>query len=101
MAAPITNIAFAQVDSRVLPASDPAAIGSAKITERFSGFEGSPIEVVIPNGVGRESQVSDFPYIRLLKLKELHASAKSKLTEVIYVFKLFLANLLAPWMLKD
>jgi RND superfamily putative drug exporter len=60
MAAPITNIAFAQVDSRVLPASDPAAIGSAKITERYSGFEGSPIEVVIPNGVGRESQVSDF-----------------------------------------
>lgn len=60
MAAPITNIAFAQVDSRVLPASDPAAIGSAKITERFSGFEGSPIEVVIPNGVGRESQVTDF-----------------------------------------
>jgi RND superfamily putative drug exporter len=60
MAAPITNIAFAQVDSRVLPASDPAAIGSAKITERFSGFEGSPIEVVIPNGVGRESQVTNF-----------------------------------------
>jgi RND superfamily putative drug exporter len=60
MAAPITNIAFAQVDSRVLPASDPAAIGSAKITERFSGFEGSPIEVVIPNGVGRESEVNTF-----------------------------------------
>lgn len=60
MAAPITNIAFAQVDSRVLPASDPAAVGSAKITERFSGFEGSPIEVVIPNGVGRESQVTNF-----------------------------------------
>jgi RND superfamily putative drug exporter len=60
MAAPITNIAFAQVDSRVLPASDPAAIGSAKITERFSGFEGSPIEVVIPNGVGREGEVNTF-----------------------------------------
>jgi RND superfamily putative drug exporter len=60
MAAPITNIAFAQVDSRVLPASDPAAIGSAKITERFSGFEGSPIEVVIPNGAGRESEVNSF-----------------------------------------
>jgi RND superfamily putative drug exporter len=60
MAAPITNIAFAQVDSRVLPASDPAAIGSAKITERFSGFEGSPIEVVVPNGVGRESEVETF-----------------------------------------
>jgi RND superfamily putative drug exporter len=60
MAAPITNIAFAQVDSRVLPASDPAAIGSAKIAERFSSFEGSPIEVVVPNGVGRESEVKSF-----------------------------------------
>jgi RND superfamily putative drug exporter len=60
MAAPITNIAFAQVDSRVLPASDPAAIASAKITERFSGFEGSPIEVVVPNGVGREGEVNTF-----------------------------------------
>ena len=60
MAAPITNIAFAQVDSRVLPASDPAAIGSAKITERFSGFEGSPIEVVIPNGAGREGEVNAY-----------------------------------------
>ena len=59
-AAPITNIAFAQVDSRVLPKSDPAAIGAAKILERFNGFEGSPIEVVIPNGVGREAEVSAY-----------------------------------------
>ena len=59
-AAPVTNIAFAQVDSRVLPKSDPAAIGAAKILERFNGFEGSPIEVVIPNGVGRESQVNSY-----------------------------------------
>jgi RND superfamily putative drug exporter len=60
LAAPITNIAFAQIDSRVLPASNPAAIGAAKILERFSGFEGSPIEVVVPNGVGRETQVNEF-----------------------------------------
>lgn len=59
-AAPVTNIAFAQVDSRVLPKSDPAAIGAAKILERFNGFEGSPIEVVIPNGVGRESQINSY-----------------------------------------
>lgn len=57
LAAPITNIAFAQVDSRVLPANNPAAIASAVISDRFSSFEGSPIEVVIPNGVGREDQV--------------------------------------------
>ena len=60
LAAPISNIAFSQVDSRVLPKSDPAAIGAAKIIERFDGFEGSPIEVVIPNGVGREDQVSAY-----------------------------------------
>jgi len=59
-AAPVTNIAFAQVDSRVLPKSDPAAIAAAKILEKFSGFEGSPIEVVIPNGVGREEQVNTY-----------------------------------------
>ena len=59
-AAPVTNIAFAQVDSRVLPKSDPAAIAAAKILEKFSGFEGSPIEVVIPNGVGREAQVNAY-----------------------------------------
>jgi RND superfamily putative drug exporter len=59
-AAPISNIAFAQVDSRVLPKSDPAAIGAAKILERFNGFEGSPIEVVIPNGVGSETQVNSY-----------------------------------------
>lgn len=59
-AAPVTNIAFAQVDSRVLPKSNPAAIGAATILERFNGFEGSPIEVVIPNGVGRETQVDSY-----------------------------------------
>ena len=60
LSAPISNIAFSQVDSRVLPKSDPAAIGAATILERFDGFEGSPIEVVIPNGVGREDQVDAY-----------------------------------------
>lgn len=60
LAAPISNIAFAQVDSRVLPASDPAAIGAAKILERFNGFEGSPIEVVVPNGLGKEKEVNTY-----------------------------------------
>ena len=60
LAAPISNIAFSQVDSRVLPKSDPAAIGAATILDRFDGFEGSPIEVVIPNGVGRETEVDSY-----------------------------------------
>jgi RND superfamily putative drug exporter len=60
LSAPISNIAFSQVDSRVLPKSDPAAIAAATILERFDGFEGSPIEVVIPNGVSRLSEVDSY-----------------------------------------
>jgi putative drug exporter of the RND superfamily len=60
LAAPISNIAFAQVDSRVLPKSDPAAIAAEEISQRFNGFEGSPIEVVIPNGFGREGEVNTY-----------------------------------------
>ncbi len=60
MAAPVTNISFAQVDSRVLPASNPAAIASQVVDTRFDGLIGSPIEVVVPNGVGRESEITSF-----------------------------------------
>ncbi len=60
LAAPITNISFAQVDSRVLPASDPAAIASQIVDTRFDGLIGSPIEVVVPKGVGREAEITKF-----------------------------------------
>jgi RND superfamily putative drug exporter len=60
MAAPILNISFAQVDARVLPASDRAALSSAVIESRFDGLVGSPIEVVVPNGVGREDEITRF-----------------------------------------
>ena len=60
LAAPVANIAFAQIDSRVLPATDRAAISSQVIDSRFDGLVGSPIEVVVPNGVGRESEITAF-----------------------------------------
>ena len=60
LAAPVVNIAFAQIDSRVLPASDRAAISSQVIDTRFDGLVGSPIEVVVPNGVGREEEINTF-----------------------------------------
>ena len=50
LAAPIKNIAFAQVDSRVLPKSNNAAIASQLIIDRFPGHEGTPIEIIIPRG---------------------------------------------------
>ena len=60
MALPIANIAFAQVDSRVLPASNRAAISSAVLEDRFTSFEGSPIEVILPNGKGSEDSLNAF-----------------------------------------
>lgn len=60
MALPIANIAFAQVDSRVLPESNRAAISSAVLNDRFASFEGSPIEVILPDGAGREDSLNTF-----------------------------------------
>ena len=60
LAAPIKNIAFAQIDSRVLPKSDKAAIASQLIINRFPGQEGSPIEIIIPGGVQKSEEVTAF-----------------------------------------
>lgn len=59
-AAPITGMAFGSVDARVLPASDRAAIASQVIADRFSGQEGSPIEVVIPGGANNLDQIDSY-----------------------------------------
>ena len=60
LAAPIKNIAFAQVDSRVLPKSNKAAIASQLIIDRFPGQEGAPIEIIIPGGVQKTKAVAAF-----------------------------------------
>jgi RND superfamily putative drug exporter len=51
IAAPIKNVAFSQVDARVLPKSDKAAVAYEVMSTRFPGQESSPIEILIPNGV--------------------------------------------------
>ena len=60
LAAPITNIVFSQVDSRVLPASNPAAYAAQLITERFPGQEGNPIEIIIPAGATKINQITQY-----------------------------------------
>ena len=47
--APIADIKFSLVDSRVLPASDPAAASAAFIAENFPGQESNPIEIIFPS----------------------------------------------------
>lgn len=59
-AAPLKNIAFSQGDSRMLPASNPAAIATAMQASRFPGQTGNPIEIIVMNGVGKESEIASY-----------------------------------------
>ena len=59
-AAPLKNIAFSQGDSRMLPASNPAAIATALQAARFSGQTGNPIEIIVKNGAGKEGEVATY-----------------------------------------
>jgi RND superfamily putative drug exporter len=60
IAAPIKDISFGQTDSRALPQSNRAAIGAQVIADRFPGQEGSPIEILIPNGAARAAEVATY-----------------------------------------
>ena len=59
-AAPLKNIAFSQGDSRMLPASNPAAIATAVQASRFPGQTSNPIEIIIMNGVGKDSEIAAY-----------------------------------------
>ena len=50
IAAPIKDVVFSQLDARVLPKSDKAAIAYQVLSERFPGQESSPSEILIPGG---------------------------------------------------
>jgi len=60
LAAPLSNIAFSQGDSRMLPADNPAAVATALQAERFPGQTGNPIEIIIMDGVGKEAEVATY-----------------------------------------
>ena len=60
LAAPIRDIVFSQVDSRVLPASNPAATAARIIAERFPGQEGNPIEIIVPKGALMGTQINQY-----------------------------------------
>ena len=60
LAAPLTSAKFSQTDSRVLPASNPAAIATAVQAERFAGQTGNPVEIIIPDGVKKSGEVNSY-----------------------------------------
>jgi len=70
MIAPLNNVKFSQVDSRVLPASDPAYQASAFIEEKFPGQEGNPIEIIFPNAGNQIESVNEYA-AKLAQVKDI------------------------------
>ena len=60
LASPIKDIVFSQVDTRVLPASDKAAIAAQVGLDKFPGEQANPIEIVIPNGTSKLVVINSF-----------------------------------------
>jgi RND superfamily putative drug exporter len=60
LASPIKDIVFSQVDTRVLPASNKAAIAAQVSLDKFPGEQGNPIEIVIPNGTTKMVEINNF-----------------------------------------
>jgi RND superfamily putative drug exporter len=60
LTAPIQNIKFAQGDSRMLPASNPAAIATALQADRFAGQTNNPVEIIVFNGVDKTLEISEY-----------------------------------------
>jgi RND superfamily putative drug exporter len=104
-AAPLKDIAFSQVDSRALPATNPAAMADAQSLARFSSQEASPIHLIIPHasanaalipgylaavakisnvvGVGKESTANDFLSVDLYdKVGARTNAAQSMITAI-------------------
>ena len=58
LAAPAFGATFGQVDDRALPKDNPVAVASQILREQFPGREGTPVEVVVPAGVGAAALTS-------------------------------------------
>jgi RND superfamily putative drug exporter len=60
LASPIKDIVFSQADTRVLPASNKAAIASQVGLDKFPGEQANPIEIIIPNGSTKMVEINSF-----------------------------------------
>ena len=59
LAAPIKDIAFSQGDSRILPASNPAAVATAIQESRFESNIAT-IDIIILDGANKETEISSY-----------------------------------------
>jgi RND superfamily putative drug exporter len=60
LTSPIQNIRFAQGDSRMLPASNPAAVATALQADRFAGQTATPIEIIVIDGATKTPEIANY-----------------------------------------
>lgn len=60
LTAPVQNIKFAQGDSRMLPASNPAAIATALQADRFAGQTNNPVEIIVFDGADKTLEIDQY-----------------------------------------
>jgi RND superfamily putative drug exporter len=61
LALPAASVSFSQVDDRVLPASDRAAISAKVLREEFGSNESSPVDILLPiTKSGSELSASEY-----------------------------------------
>ena len=58
--APISNVKFAQIDSRVLPKNDRAYIADEFVTNNFAGEEGTPVQILWKDGASKIEDIKSF-----------------------------------------
>ena len=58
--APISNVTFAQIDSRALPKNDRAYIADAFVVNNFAGEEGTPIQILWKDGASDIDAINSF-----------------------------------------
>jgi RND superfamily putative drug exporter len=86
MIAPIADIKFSLVDSRVLPASDPAAASAAFIADNFPGQESNPIEIIFPSASDELESIERFrielPQVAIHSMPPRTPEAEQMITEI-------------------
>jgi RND superfamily putative drug exporter len=58
--APISDVTFAQIDSRALPKNDRAYIADSFVVNNFSGEEGTPIQILWKDGANKTDAINSF-----------------------------------------
>ena len=78
-----SGVVFSQVDDRILPKDSRAVVASNQVRDRFSGREGSPVEIIVDSGSKAEitkyaEQLSKLKFVeRVQSVAGISASGKT------------------------